>query len=74
MDAGIASQAVEGIRVRSCGSADEFAGGPVLRGDEHYHLVTFSTRSYFRTVGKFVLSLSGKVGFLNQSLLYSASQ
>ncbi len=44
---------------------NEFAGGTLLRGDEHYHVVTFQTRSHFRTVGKFVLSLSGRVGFLN---------
>jgi len=44
---------------------NEFAGGALLRGDEHYHLVTMSTRSYFPTVGKFVLSVSGRAGFLN---------
>ncbi|MDP6803207.1 MAG: outer membrane protein assembly factor BamA [Gemmatimonadota bacterium] len=43
---------------------NEFAGG-VLGGDESYHQLQFGTKSYFRTVGKFVLSLSGDVGFLN---------
>ena len=44
---------------------NEIAGGALLRGDEYFHLVTFNTRSHFRTIGKFVLSLSGQVGFLN---------
>jgi outer membrane protein insertion porin family len=39
-------------------------GGGVLGGNEHYHTANFSTKSHFRTVGKFVLSLSGQVGFL----------
>jgi outer membrane protein insertion porin family len=39
-------------------------GGGALGGNEHYHTANFSTKSHFRTVGKFVLSLSGQVGFL----------
>lgn len=39
-------------------------GGGVLGGNEHYHMASFSTKSHFRTIGKFVLSLSGQVGFL----------
>jgi outer membrane protein insertion porin family len=42
----------------------EFGGG-ILGGDEHYYLMTFDKRAYFRTVGKFVLSLSGRVGLLS---------
>jgi outer membrane protein insertion porin family len=43
---------------------NEFGGG-ILGGDETYHFVTFENRAYFRTVGRFVLSLSGEAGFLN---------
>ncbi len=39
-------------------------GGSFLGGGEDYHVVTLSNRSHFRTIGKFVLSLSGQVGFL----------
>jgi len=42
---------------------DEYGGG-FLQGDQHYNLVNLSTTSYFRTVGKFVLSLGGQVGIL----------
>jgi outer membrane protein insertion porin family len=41
----------------------EFGGG-ILGGDEHYYMMTFDKRAYFRTVSKFVLSLSGRVGLL----------
>jgi outer membrane protein insertion porin family len=41
----------------------EFGGG-ILGGDEHYYMMTFDKRAYFRTVNKFVLSLSGRVGLL----------
>jgi len=39
-------------------------GGGWLGGNEHYQMTSFSTKSHFRTIGKFVLSLSGQVGFL----------
>ena len=38
--------------------------GTVFGGDEDYLFTTFNTRSYFRTVDKFVLSLGTNVGFL----------
>jgi outer membrane protein insertion porin family len=40
-------------------------GGGILGGNEDYHVITLANRSHFRTVGKFVLSLSGEVGFLS---------
>jgi outer membrane protein insertion porin family len=40
-------------------------GGGVLGGDQSYQFTTFENRAYFRTIGKFVLSLSGEVGFLS---------
>ena len=40
-------------------------GGTFLRGDEHYGLLEMSTQSYFPTIGKFVLSLGGRAGFLH---------
>ncbi len=40
---------------------NEFAGG-VLGGDESFYAGMLSAKTYFRTVGKFVLSLSGRVG------------
>lgn len=43
---------------------NEFGGG-ALGGDENYHFVTLDNRAYFRTVGKLVLSLAGRAGFLN---------
>ncbi|HMB71180.1 MAG TPA: BamA/TamA family outer membrane protein, partial [bacterium] len=49
------------------GSATRFfheIGGGILGGDEAYQLTTFSTKSHFRTIGDFVLSLSGEVGLL----------
>ena len=39
-------------------------GGGFLQGDQHYNMMTFSHTSYFRTVGKFVLSLKGLGGIL----------
>ena len=42
---------------------NEFAGG-ILGGDETFYATSFTTKSYFRTVGKLVLSLSGRVGVL----------
>jgi outer membrane protein insertion porin family len=42
---------------------NEFAGG-ILGGDETYYSASMTTKSYFRTVGKLVLSLSGRVGTL----------
>jgi outer membrane protein insertion porin family len=41
----------------------ELAGG-ILGGDETYYTGSITAKSYFRTVGKFVLSLSGRVGVL----------
>lgn len=40
-------------------------GGGILGGDQTYQFTTFENRAYFRTVGKFVLSLSGEVGLLS---------
>ena len=40
-------------------------GGGVLGGDQTYEFTTFENRAYFRTVGKFVLSLSGEAGILS---------
>jgi len=42
---------------------NEIGGGP-LGGDQHFDLVTLQHTAYFRTVGKFVLSLGGRVGIL----------
>jgi outer membrane protein insertion porin family len=42
---------------------NEFGGG-LLGGDQHFDLVTLQHTAYFRTVGKFVLSLGGRVGVL----------
>lgn len=42
---------------------NEFAGG-ILGGDETFYAGSFTTKSYFRTVGKLVLSLAGRVGVL----------
>jgi outer membrane protein insertion porin family len=42
---------------------NEFGGG-FLQGDQHFDMVTLQHTAYFRTVGKFVLSLGGQVGVL----------
>ncbi len=42
---------------------NEVAGG-VLGGDESYYTGSLTAKSYFRTVGKFVLSLTGRFGVL----------
>lgn len=42
---------------------NEIAGG-ILGGDETYYTGSLSAKSYFRTVGKFVLSLSGRFAVL----------
>ena len=39
-------------------------GGTFLGGDEDFYQMIFSATSYFRTVDKFVLSLTGRMGFL----------
>jgi outer membrane protein insertion porin family len=64
----IARNSVDSPFFPTRGSATRFRnefGGGILGGDAHYHLATFTAQSYFRTVGKFVLSLSGEIGFLN---------
>jgi outer membrane protein insertion porin family len=42
---------------------NEFGGG-LLQGDQHFDMATLEHTAYFRTVGKFVLSLGGHVGIL----------
>ncbi len=42
---------------------NEFAGG-ILGGDESFYQATVTSKTYFRTVDKFVLSLMGRVGAL----------
>jgi outer membrane protein insertion porin family len=42
---------------------NEIAGG-FLGGNETFYANSFTTKSYFRTVGKLVLSLAGRVGVL----------